>query len=122
MEKDNYVQLFHIFGIGIFLIYVGVQRSKLPHWVFKFLIYLGIFIILFHNYKAYTKIKNNKSPWINLFHIIVVAPLLIIIGYNGIETSRPFFEFLIMIGIAAIGYNAFYFYQEVIANSLVKTN
>lgn len=122
METGNYVQLFHIFGIGVFLIYVGVQRSKLPQWIFQFLIYLGIFIILFHSYKAYTKIKMNKSSWIYLFHIIVVAPLLIIIGYNGIETSRPLFEFLIMIGIAAIGYNAFYFYQEVIANSLVKTN
>ena len=119
MEASNYVQLIHICLIGPLIIYVGTQRTKLPIWVFNFLIYLGIFIILFHSYKAYTKITNNKSAWNNLFHIFIVGPLLVKIGYSSLETPRPYFEFLIMLGIAAIGYNALYFYQEVILKGAV---
>jgi len=106
--KMTYVHLFHVFFVGTLFLYVGFKRDKNPSWIFPFLKYLGIFVILFHSYKAYTNIIQNKSPWVNYLHIFLVGPLLIKIGYDGDKTSRKYFELLLMAGFAAIGYHGYY--------------
>lgn len=70
--------------------------------------YLGIIIILYHIYKAYLKISDGKSAWVNYIHIFLIGPLLIIIGLNGVETSRKYFELLLMAEMASIGYHGYY--------------
>jgi hypothetical protein len=59
-------------------------------------------------YKAYNNIQHKKGYWVNLIHIILVGPLLIYIGYHGAKTSRLYFELLLMLGFAAIGYHGYY--------------
>ena len=76
-------------------------QNKIPYVI-------GIIIILYHGYKTYIKVKDNKNPWVNLFHIFFVGPLLIYIGYNGEKTTRKFFEILLMLGFASIGYHGYY--------------
>jgi hypothetical protein len=36
--------------------------------------------------------------------------LLIYIGYNGDKTARKFFEILLMLGFASIGYHGYYLF------------
>ncbi len=103
-----FVHLFHILIVGSLFLYVGINGSKTPAFVFPILMYLGIIIIIYHSYKAYLKISLDKSAWINYLHILLVGPLLIIIGLNGVDTSRKYFELLLMAGMASIGYHGYY--------------
>ena len=54
----------------------------------------------------------GKSAWVNYFHVLIVGPLLVYIGYKGLETSRKYFEMLLMLGMAAIGYHGYYLYKQ----------
>ena len=55
--------------------------------------------------------KLGKSYWVNLIHIFIVGPILIYIGYNGEKTSRKYYEILLMLGFAALGYHGYYLAQ-----------
>jgi len=104
----NFVHLFHIIFVGILFLYVSINQLKTPAFIFPLLKYLGIIIIIYHCYKTYLKIIDNKSAWVNYIHIFFIGPLLIIIGSNGINTTRKYFELLLMAGMAAIGYHGYY--------------
>jgi len=108
MESHFFVHLFHILIVGGLFMYVGINRDKIPEILFSVLFYLGIVIILYHIYKVYKYITNGKAIWVNLIHIFIVGPLLILIGNNGKETSRKFFELLLLLGFASIGYHSYY--------------
>ena len=103
-----FVHIFHILIVGSLFLYVGINGIKTPTFMFPILIYLGIIIIIYHSYKAYIKFTLDKSAWVNLIHILLIGPLLIIIGLNGVETSRKYFELLLMAGMASIGYHGYY--------------
>lgn len=106
--KRLYVQLFHILIVGSLFLYVGIKSKNIPSFMYPILLGLGIIIILYHGYKTYIKVKDNKNPWVNLFHIFFVGPLLIYIGYNKKTTHRAAYELLLMLGFAAIGYHGYY--------------
>ena len=55
----------------------------------------------------------NPSIWVNLIHMLVIAPLLLWIGYYGKETSRAAYELLLMTGFAALGYHLYSLILEV---------
>ena len=106
-----FVHLFHIILVGGLFLYVAIKRETAPKYIFNLLLILGIVIILYHSYKVYSKLKQNKNPWVNLFHIFIVAPLIIYIGYYGSETKRLYFELLLMLAFAAIGYHTYYIFN-----------
>jgi hypothetical protein len=109
MSNSTFLQLFHIFIVGSLLLYLGIRQKQAPNWLFKVLTFLGVFIVIFHSYRAFRAITEKKAlPWINLFHIFVVAPLLISLGLLGTNSPRYLFEFVLMLGFAVIGYNAYY--------------
>jgi hypothetical protein len=110
MDSHKLVHLFHIIIVGGLFLYVGINRDKISSGLFNVLFYLGIFIIIYHLYKAYGYLKDNKGIWVNLIHIFIVGPLLVYIGYNGDKTTRKFFEMLLMLGFAAIGYHGYYLF------------
>ena len=102
------VHLFHILIVGGLFLYVGINRENIYKQLFSVLYYLGIFIILYHLYKVYTYLKIDKSIWVNMIHIGIIGPLLVYIGYNGEKTARKFYEILLMLGFASIGYHMYY--------------
>lgn len=108
MTKQVLVHLFHILLVGSLFLYVGIMGNKISLFMYSFLKYLGIIIILYHSYKAYVKISEGKSAWVNYIHIFLIGPLLIKIGYDGDKTSRKYFELLLMAGFATIGYHGYY--------------
>ena len=111
MDSLKLVHLFHIFIVGGLFLYVGINREKIYKPLFSVLFYLGFLIIIYHLYKIYGYLKANKGIWVNLIHVFIVGPLLIYIGYNGEKTARKFFELLLMLGFAAIGYHLYYLFQ-----------
>jgi hypothetical protein len=111
MDIDKLVHLFHILVVGGLFLYVGINRDKIYGWLFNVLFYLGIIIILYHLYKIYGYLNIGKGIWVNLIHVFIVGPLLVYIGYNGEKTSRKFFEILLMLGFASIGYHLYYFFK-----------
>lgn len=112
MNKDALVHLFHIIIVGGLFLYVGINREKIYKLIFSILLFLGFIIIFYHLYKIYVYLKAGKGIWVNLIHVFIVGPLLIFIGYYGVETSRKYFELLLMLGFASIGYHLYYLFQQ----------
>jgi len=108
MNTESLVHLFHILIVGGLFLYVGITRDKIPSLMYPILLGLGVIIIFYHLYKTYNYMKLDKPYWVNLIHILLVGPLLITIGYNRENTSRRYFELLLMLGFASIGYHGYY--------------
>ena len=75
--KELYVHLFHILVVGTIFLYVGIKSKNTPAFMYPVLLAMGVVILFYHAYKVYLKVAAGKNPWVNLFHILVVAPLLI---------------------------------------------
>ena len=110
MDANTLLHLFHVLIVGGLFLYIGMNREKTYGRLFPILIYLGALIILYHSYKLYGYLTAKKGIWVNLIHIFIVGPLLVYIGYYGEKTSRKFFEMLLMIGFASIGYHLYYLF------------
>ena len=108
MSKEAFVHWFHVLIIGSLFLYVGINRTSIPKLMFPILLGLGVVVILYHLYKVYDKMREGKGYWVNLIHIILVGPLLVYIGYHGVKTARLYFELLLLLGFAAIGYHGYY--------------
>ena len=109
-----FVKLFHIVLVGALFLYVGIKRTDIPKWMFPLLLVLGVVVVGYHAYKAYNHIQQKHPYWMNLIHIIYIGPLLIYIGYNREETARMYFELLLMLCFAVVGYHGFYLIQDMI--------
>lgn len=110
MDSRVFVHLFHILIVGGLFLYVGINRDNTYKPLFNILLFLGFIIIFYHLYKIYGYLNADKVIWINLIHVFIVGPLLIYIGYNGEKTARKFFEILLMLGFASIGYHLYYLF------------
>lgn len=106
------IHLLHVFIIGGLFLYVGLTRNAIPQWLFSVLLGLGGIILVYHIYKAYVRIANNTTPWVNLIHIFGVAPLLMYIGYHREKTPRYMYEFLLLFAFASIGYHGLYILED----------
>ena len=102
----------HIFGIVPLFLYIGFMRENTPDIVFNALGLIGLVVLFYHSYKAYLKLKDNESAWVNWIHIFLVAPLLLIIGYLKKDAARRYFEMLLLLGFGALGYHTFYMIRE----------
>jgi len=111
-DKYTIIHLFHILLVGPLFLYVGIQRTNIPSIMFPFLLGLGLLIIIYHMYLAYTKFSQGKSAWVNYIHFLIIGPLLVYIGYNSLETTRKYFEMLLLLGMATIGYHGYYLLQQ----------
>ena len=112
LDALTIIHLFHIFFVGPLFLYVGIKSTSIPKIMFPFLLGLGVFVMVYHFYLAYKKTIAGQSAWINYIHALIIGPLLVYIGYYGVDTSRKFFEILLMLGMAAIGYHGYYLVQS----------
>lgn len=112
MDYHFALHVFHVLFVGGLFVYVGTKGGSLsPTW-FNFLLVLGVFILFYHLYRASLVLKAKGMPWVNLFHVLIVAPLLILIGWRKSASPRYYFEFLLMLGFAAIGYHGYYLIKQ----------
>jgi hypothetical protein len=110
----GYINIFHLALVAPLFIYIGISRDQVHDYVFYALGLLGAIILVYHAYKAYLKLTSGQSAWINWIHILFVAPLLMLLGYLKKDASRRYFEMLLMLGFAALGYHGFYIVRDMI--------
>ena len=108
------MHLMHAFGIGPLFVYIGLYRENVPDIVFNGIGILAFVILAYHMYRAYTKLRENQSAWVNWIHILLIAPLLLIIAYLKKDASRRYFEMMLLLGFAAIGYHGVYLAQDIL--------
>jgi hypothetical protein len=97
MDSHQIIHLAHILILGPLLIAVGTGYIAPSNYV----VGLGVGIILYHVFKMIQKGLN----WINLLHVAAVGPALIAYGAGAPRYVR---ELILMLGIAAVGYHAYY--------------
>lgn len=102
----------HLLAIVPLFLYVGIQREKTPTVILQSLALLGAIILAYHAYRIYTKMQEGRNPWVNWIHVLLIAPLLLWIGYFQKETPRLCFELLLMLAFSAAGYHAYYLIRE----------
>jgi hypothetical protein len=103
---------FHALLVGPSLLYIGLNPQAVPDSAYTALLLTGAFILAYHAYKAFTKLRDGKSAWVNWIHIFLVAPLLMIVGYLKKDASRRYFEMMMLLGFAAIGYHGLYLIRD----------
>jgi len=108
MNSHFIIALFHVLFIAPFLLYVFHNRASNPEWIYTTLLVLGLFVLVYHSYKSLVKFfAKTPSLWVNIYHIVGVAPLLIYIGYTGKKTERPAYEVLGITAFGALGYHLY---------------
>ena len=108
----GYINVVHIAILAPLFIYVGLQRDQVHEYVFYALGLMGAVVLAYHAYKACMKLTAGQSAWINWIHILFVAPLLLLLGYLKKDANRRYFEMLLMLGFAALGYHGFYVIRD----------
>jgi hypothetical protein len=103
MDKMKLIHLLHIFIFAGLLLYIFVKNKNMPQSMNIFLIILGIIVIIYQTYKYIL-----TSYTIYLFHLLVIAPILIYIGYFRPEKDSFVYELVLMLIFATIGYHGYY--------------
>jgi threonine/homoserine/homoserine lactone efflux protein len=102
------VSMFHILAVVPLFLYVAFVRGQLPPWIFPVLLSLGLLIMVYHAYKVMIKWKaHNPSVWVNIIHVLFIAPMLIYIGSKSYDTPRWAYEILAIQGFGALGYHLY---------------
>ncbi len=102
------VNLFHIVLVVPFFLWVGISRGTLPEGTFTACFMLGLFVTLYHGYKAWIRLSQKSNYlWVNLVHMLWVGPLLMYIGAKKKEAPRPAYELLLLTAFAALGYHLY---------------
>lgn len=114
MISHSMYYLFHILFVAPLFLYVGLARKDVPDPLFLVLGMLAAGMLLYHVYRAYTKLSEGKSAWVNWIHIFLIAPILALLAYYKKEASRRYFEILLLLGFSALGYHGLYFIREII--------
>jgi len=108
MDVHMILAFFHIFCVAPLLFVIAFFQDKMPDWAYTAILGLGLFLIIYQSYKYVLRLSQKSAyAWVNLFHMIIVAPLLLYIGYNRRETPRSAYELCIMVGFAALGYHTY---------------
>lgn len=106
MDKHLLLALFHIALVVPLFLYVGFQRAATPEWLYNLLFGLGLVLLAYHGVMAGIRLMSQSmGAWVNLIHALLLAPLIIYIGYYGKKTQRPAYEMLLMVAFAALGYH-----------------
>jgi hypothetical protein len=102
------LSLFHILVVAPLFLFIGFQRASTPTWLYYALLGIGLVIMVYHGFRLMARLRDNSGyAWVNIIHILFIAPLLLYIGYHKKDTPRSAYELLLMLGFAAIGYHLF---------------
>jgi uncharacterized membrane protein YtjA (UPF0391 family) len=120
MDKYLLIVVFHVAVVAPMLMFVGFSRAATPDWVYNVLFGVGLLVLLYHIYKAIGRyFAGSPFLWVNLMHTLLIAPLLIWIGYNGKKTGRGAYDMLLLSAFAAFG---FHLYRLVVlSQTFIKT-
>ncbi len=110
MELDQHfvLSIIHLLFVVPLFLFVGFKRAATPQWLYMAMFAIGAVILVYHGFKLVVRLRNNSSyAWVNMLHIVAIAPLLLYIGFNKKNTPRFAYELLLMLAFAATGYHLF---------------
>jgi ABC-type uncharacterized transport system YnjBCD permease subunit len=110
MEFDTHfwLAIIHLLFVVPLFLYVGFTRAETPYWLYLALLTIGLVVLVYHGFKLIVRLSTRSGySWVNAIHVLLIAPLLIYIGYNKKDTPRSSYELLLMAGFAAAGYHLF---------------
>jgi hypothetical protein len=108
MNSHVVLSIFHLAFVVPLFLYVAFSRAATADWVYWLLFGLGLVLVLYQGTKAaYRWMAGSSYVWVNLIHVILIAPLLVYVGYYGKKTPRPAYELLALAGFAALGYHLY---------------
>lgn len=117
MDAHILINFFHIFFVVPLFLFVAFSRDDTPSQIYTFLLYLGIFIIAFHAYKAVKRyMAGSPHLWVSIFHVLIIGPLVTWIGFKAKNTGRPVYEMLALAAFGALGYHI---YQLIISMNIL---
>ena len=112
VNADLARNIFHVLAVGPLFVYVGIVKDGTPDALYNILGALAAVIFIYHSYRAFTKLKAGQSAWVNWIHIFLIAPLLLILAYMKKSADSRYYEMLLLLGFASIGYHGFYAIRE----------
>lgn len=108
MDSHMILSLFHIFLVAPLFFAIAFFRNTLPPWAFQALLVLGLLLLVYQGYKLAVRIyQGSVYAWVNAIHVLLVAPLLLYIGYYGTKTPTAAYELCAMAGFAVLGYHLY---------------
>jgi hypothetical protein len=108
MDAFFIIGILHVVLIVPFLLFVGFNRAATPEWVYNILFGVGLLVLIYHGYLSITRmIVGSPYLHVNLIHVLVVAPLLLWIGYYGKRTERPAYDMLLITAFGALGFHLY---------------
>jgi uncharacterized membrane protein len=108
MDVFFLIAVMHVVLIAPLLLFIGFNRAATPEWLYNVIFGLGILVLVYHGYRAITRIlASSQLAWINLIHVFIVAPLLLWIGYYGKRTERPAYDMLLIAAFGALGFQLY---------------
>lgn len=120
MDTYLLIGVLHVALIVPFLLWVGFSRAATPEFAYQILFCVGLIVALYHGYKVVGRyFANSPFLWVNIIHVLFVAPLLLWIGYNAKKTERPPYDMLLLVGFGAFGYHLYKL--VVVSQTFVKT-
>jgi len=116
MEPALYMKIvnaIHVFVLAPLFVYVGLKAEKTPNIIFMVFLVVGIVVALYHSYRIFVTYKSvGLVPYIyiNLVHILLVAPLLVYVGMKKVKTEKIIYKALIVFAVTMVlsnGYRLF---------------
>ena len=97
------IYLTHVLVSAPLFIYVGHDRGQGPQWLYYLVLAVGALVLLYHAYLLANKYNNFKIVgWVNLIHVLLVAPVLIYVGYMKDKVLYPFWQVCLILGYGAL--------------------
>lgn len=97
------INWFHVLLVAPLFLYVGAWYATQPVWVYWVLLAMGMVVTLYHGQKM---LASLPSPWwVNVFHALVVGPVLIWLGWKGKQAPEFLYPVMSLLGFAALGYH-----------------
>ena len=108
IPTNGYINLFHIFLVAPFLLYIANKKNNAPGALYSILMALSIFVLAFHSWRLSTLGANP----INEFHILFVVPLLFYIGWKKGMINSNIFRLLYLLAAVIIIFHGWRFYEK----------
>lgn len=100
------INLFHIFVVVPFFLYIGYHKETTAPSVFTFLMFLGLFVFMYHAYRYWI------TGWsINMMHLFI-GTFLILIGYYGESLPSAFFNVFYLLAFIVFTWHSYLLYSR----------
>jgi hypothetical protein len=108
------VRVAHIVLIGGFLSYIIYNRDSLTTYMYGAIMALGVVVFFWHSWVAYLSNELGNWPGVYYFHMFLIAPVLLYIGYSKSAKHPLVYGLLVLLTIAVIGDHSYFLLKALI--------